>query len=82
MDNFREDGIPHPTAKKVSVFQQILENITKEGQIVLDPFSGSGTTAIACHNIKRRFICIEKDVEYYKKSVERLKAVQAQGQLF
>lgn len=82
MDNFREDGIPHPTAKKVSVCQQILENITKEGQIVLDPFSGSGTTAIACHRLKRRFICIEKDVEYWAKSCERLKAEQAQLQLF
>lgn len=82
MDNFREDGIPHPTAKKVSVCQQILENITKEGQIVLDPFSGSGTTAIACHRLKRRFICIEKDPEYWEKSCERLKAEQAQLQLF
>lgn len=82
MDNFREAGIPHPTAKKVSVCQQILENITKEGQIVLDPFSGSGTTAIACNRLKRRFICIEKDPEYWAKSCERLKAEQAQLQLF
>ena len=53
-----------------------------ENCLVLEPFSGSGTTAIACHRLKRRFICIEKDPEYWAKSCERLKAVQAQGQLF
>lgn len=53
-----------------------------ENCLVLEPFSGSGTTAIACHLLKRRFICIEKDTEYWAKSCERLKAVQAQGQLF
>ena len=53
-----------------------------ENCLVLEPFSGSGTTAIACHNLKRRFICIEKDPEYWAKSCERLKAVQAQMQLF
>lgn len=41
--------------------------------LVLDCFSGSGTTAIACHNLKRRFICIEKDKEYALKSIERYK---------
>jgi site-specific DNA-methyltransferase (adenine-specific) len=55
---------------------------SQEGDLILDPFSGSGTTAIACHRLKRRFICIEKDPEYWAKSVERLKAEQAQLQLF
>ena len=45
-------------------------------------FSCGATSAVACHNLKRRFICIEKDVDYWAKSCERLKAVQAQGQLF
>ena len=49
---------------------------------VLDCFSGSGTTAIACHNLKRRFICIEKDYDYWKASVERLKDAQSQLKLF
>ena len=53
-----------------------------ENCLVLEPFSGSGTTAIACHRLKRRFICIEKDPEYWAKSCERLKAEQAQLQLF
>lgn len=60
----------------------MIKTYTNEGDLVLDCFSGSGTTAIACHNLKRRFICIEKDKEYYEKSVERLKVEQAQLQLF
>lgn len=82
MANFKEEGQTHPTAKKVSVCEQILENITRGGDLVLDPFGGSGTTAIACHRLKRRFICIEKDKEYWQKSCERLKWEQATPQLF
>lgn len=55
---------------------------TKPNDIVLDMFSGSGTTAVACHNLKRRFICIEKDYDYWKASVERLEIAQAQQRLF
>ena len=72
----------HPTQKPLKLFEMILNYYSNENDLILDCFSGSGTTAIACHNLKRRFICIEKDVEYWAKSCERLKAVQAQGQLF
>lgn len=72
----------HETQKPISYVQTLIGNSTQKNDLVLDCFSGSGTTAIACHNLKRRFICIEKDVEYFAKSCERLKAVQAQMQLF
>ena len=72
----------HPTQKPLKLFEMILNYYSNENDLILDCFSGSGTTAIACHNLKRRFICIEKDPEYWAKSCERLKAVQAQGQLF
>lgn len=72
----------HPTQKPVGLFERILLDYTNENDLVLDCFSGSGTTAIACHNLKRRFICIEKDTDYWKKSCERLKAEQSQLQLF
>lgn len=55
---------------------------SNENDLILDCFSGSGTTAIACHNLKRRFICIEKDFEYWQASCERLKNAQAQLKLF
>ena len=78
----KTDNSLHPTQKPVDLFGCLIDKATQENDLVLDCFSGSGTTAIACHNLKRRFICIEKNVEYWAKSCERLKAVQAQGQLF
>lgn len=72
----------HPTQKPLKLFEMILNDYSKEGDLVLDCFSGSGTTAVACHNLKRRFICIEKDYDYWKASVERLENAQAQQKLF
>ena len=75
---FRE----HPTQKPLKLFEMILRDYSNENDLILDCFSGSGTTAVACHNLKRRFICIEKDKDYWKASVERLENVQAQMKLF
>lgn len=72
----------HPTQKPLALFEWCLQNYSKEGDLVLDCFSGSGTTAVACHNLKRRFICIEKDYDYWKVSCERLERVQEQLELF
>jgi site-specific DNA-methyltransferase (adenine-specific) len=72
----------HPTEKPVELMQFYIENSSKQNDIVLDCFSGSGTTAVACHNLKRRFICIEKDPDYYKASVERLEKIRQQPTLF
>lgn len=60
----------------------ILRQLPNENDLVLDCFSGSGTTAVACHNLHRRFICIEKDPEYYRASCERLEQAQRQQTLF
>ena len=62
----------HPTQKPVDLFGMILRDYSKEGDKIFDPFSGSGTTAVACHRGKRQFLCVEKDEVYFKKSVERL----------
>ena len=72
----------HPTQKPLKLFEQIIEHYTSLNDLILDCFSGSGTTAIACHNLKRRFICIERDTDYYNASVERLKIAQSQLKLF
>lgn len=82
MPNFKEIGIDHPTPKRVDIIGKILQNISKENDLVLDCFSGSGTTAIACHRLKRRFICIEKDKDYYEASVKRLEDERKQLNLF
>ena len=52
------------------------------GELVADFYSGSGTTAIACHNLGLDFIAVEKDPEYYEISCERLRNAQAQQKLF
>lgn len=72
----------HPSQKPLKLINKLLLVHSNEHDIVLDCFSGSGTTAVACHNLNRRFICIEKEKEYYDLSVERLKNAQAQLKLF
>ena len=76
------DGTIHPTQKPLKLFATCVERYTNENDLVLDCFSGSGTTAVACHNLHRRFICIEKDPEYYRASCERLEQAQRQQTLF
>lgn len=82
INNSKEDKKEHPTQKPLKLFEMILRDYSNENDLILDCFSGSGTTAVACHNLKRRFICIERDIDYYKASVERLKNAQSQLKLF
>ena len=72
----------HPTQKPVTLIEYLIKTYSNENDLILDNCSGSGTLAIACHNLKRRFICIEKDYDYWKASVERLENAQAQMKLF
>jgi site-specific DNA-methyltransferase (adenine-specific) len=72
----------HPTQKPLPLFKWCLTNYSSEGMLVLDPFSGSGTTALACHALNRRFICIEREHEYVEISRNRLRDAQAQMDLF
>lgn len=62
----------HPTQKPVKLLEHIISLHSSTNEIVLDPFMGSGTTAIACINLKRKFIGFEIDEEYYRKSIERV----------
>ncbi|MBO7713567.1 MAG: site-specific DNA-methyltransferase [Methanobrevibacter sp.] len=72
----------HPTQKPVKLFERMIEICSNENDLVLDCFSGSGTTAIACQRLNRRFVCIEKDKDYWEASVKRLKSEKAQLKLF
>ena len=72
----------HPTEKPLSLIEKYISIGSDKNDLILDCFSGSGTTAIACHNLKRRFICIEKNYDYWKASCERLKEHQSQLRLF
>lgn len=67
-----ENGKPHPTEKPVSLMACYIINSTHEGQTVLDPFMGSGTTGVAAVQYGRKFIGIEKDERFFDMAVERL----------
>lgn len=63
----------HSTQKPTDLMEWILKYYSKEGDTILDPTMGSGSTGIACKNMNRKFIGIEKDEKIYKDAVERLK---------
>jgi len=69
-------GKEHPTQKPINLFRYLIRTYTNKGDLVLDNCSGSGTTALACHIEKRKFICIEKEKKYVELSIERLKTEQ------
>ena len=54
----------HPTQKPVALFEYLIKTYTQPGEIVLDNCAGSFTTAVACDNTNRNWICIEKEEEY------------------
>ncbi len=62
----------HPAEKPTGLIKKMLENSTKEDDVVLDTFSGSGTTAVACKEMNRKYIGIEIDPNYVKVSNKRL----------
>ena len=62
----------HSTEKPVALMEWLLKYYSKEGDVVLDPTMGSGSTGVACKNMKRNFIGIEMDPEIYEIAVNRL----------
>lgn len=73
--NKKEKGAfnDHPSVKPVRLLKFLIELTTKEKALVVDPFMGSGSTAIACKETGRRFIGIEINKHYYEIAVKRLK---------
>jgi site-specific DNA-methyltransferase (adenine-specific) len=72
----------HPTQKPVELLRYLVRTYTDEGMLVLDNCMGSGSTAVACIKERRNYIGFELNAEYYAKSIERIKAEQAQLALF
>lgn len=63
----------HPTQKAVKLMEILISLVTIEGQTVLDPFCGCGTTLVAAKNLNRKYIGFEINPKYYKNILERLK---------
>ena len=72
----------HPTQKPVQLYKWLLMNYAKEGQIILDTHGGSGSIAIACHQLGFELTIIEKDKEYFDNMLKRFKLETAQQTLF
>ena len=66
----------HPTQKPVSLLEYLIKTYTNENDIVLDFTAGSGTTGVACMNLNRKCILIEKDEKYCEIIVNRLKEIE------
>ena len=71
----------HPTIKPLKMIKNLIRNSSAEGEIILDCFSGSGTTCAAAKELDRQFIGIEIDEDYHKISLDRLNGITADGQI-
>lgn len=72
----------HPTEKPVSLMEFYIRNSSNKGDMILDPFMGSGSTGVASLNLDRQFIGMELDEEYFNVACERIKNETKQLRLF
>ena len=72
----------HPTQKPIALYEWILNNYAKEGDIILDTHVGSASSLIACRNTNHKYVGFEIDEEYYRLAKERLDAESAQMNIF
>ena len=72
----------HPTEKPIKLYEWLLMNYAKKGDKILDTHLGSGSIALACHNLKFDLTACELDTEYYEASLKRLKEHQQQLTMF
>lgn len=78
---FDKDKFEHPTIKPVNILSNFIINSSKENDIVLDTFVGSGSTLVSAKNLNRRYIGIELNPKWHKVAVDRLNNVDANGQM-
>ena len=75
IDFYKEKRV-HSTQKPLKLIQRLILASSNEGDLVLDPFAGSGSTAIASLQLKRDFITIEADKDYYNEVLKRIESVE------
>jgi len=78
-DNSRPSA--HPTEKPIDLMERLVRLFTDPGDLILDPFAGSGTTGVAAIRLGRRFIGWEKDPKYHAIALKRLTAAREQLEL-
>ena len=72
----------HPTQKPIPVFRFCVEGYSKNGDVIFDPFMGSGTTAVACERLGRKWFGGELEPKYVAIANKRIEAERAQLKLF
>jgi len=77
----KNHGKQHPTQKPVALMEWCL-SFLPDAETILDPFMGSGTTGVACVNLGRKFIGIEKEPEYFDIACQRIQDAMDQPRLF
>jgi site-specific DNA-methyltransferase (adenine-specific) len=68
---------PHPTTKPLALMRELIEDFTNPGDLVLDPFAGSGSTGVACNQLGRNFLGWELSSEYHAIACRRLNGDEA-----
>lgn len=81
IDFYKEKHL-HPTQKPLKLIRRLIEASSNEGDIVLDPFSGAGSTQLSSIQLKRHYIGIELDEGYYKIGLDRIKEENSNVSLF
>ena len=69
----------HPTEKPLELFEWLIRTYTNEGDLILDNCLGSGTTAVAAERLSRRWLGIEKELEYCEMAKKRLEELGGTG---
>jgi len=75
-------GTIHPTQKPIALMEYLVKTYSNENETILDFTMGSGTTGLACKNLNRNFIGIEKDEKYFNIAQKRINETQVQPKLF
>jgi len=79
-DSEQKHIVSHPTQKSEKLCKYLIQLITREGQIVLDPFMGTGTTCVACINTNRNYAGVELGIEYYEIARKRIEYIERKKQ--
>lgn len=73
---YDKKNYPHPTIKPLNIIKNLIENSSRPGDLVLDPFLGSGTTAVACMELGRKYLGYEINRKYFEIANKRIQDTQ------
>lgn len=80
--DFYKEKRYHPTQKPIKLIERLIAASSNEGDIVLDPFSGCGSTQLSCIDLKRNYIAIELDKQYYETALKRIELLNSSLSIF